>query len=117
MKRTLLLSLLPFISSLSYAECKTSNVYEDIACYEKELKSNKTKLNQTYQKLYGAMDDEGKKILERSQRNWLLYKNSHCDELVSYLSSSSLGAGSTLINLSCNVELIDQRIKELKDLL
>lgn len=39
------------------------------------------------------MDEEGQKILETSQKNWLLYKNSHCDELVSYLSSSVQGAG------------------------
>lgn len=116
MKRALLLSLLPFVSSMTYAECKTTNVYDDIACYEKELKSNKIKLNQTYQKLHGSMDDEGKKNLESSQKNWLLYKNSHCDELVSYVSRESLGAGSKLINLSCNVELINTRIQQLKDL-
>ncbi|WP_373692669.1 lysozyme inhibitor LprI family protein [Acinetobacter sp. YH12068_T] len=58
-----------------------------MACYEKELQFNKTKLNQTYQKLYNTMNEEGQKILETSQKNWLLYKNSHCNELVSYLSS------------------------------
>lgn len=117
MKKIFLLLILPFISSFTFAECKASNVYDDIACYEKELKSNKTKLNQTYQKLYNTMDDEGKKILETSQKSWLLYKNSHCDELVSYVSRYSLGAGSKLMNLSCNTDLIDQRIKELKNLL
>lgn len=117
MKITLLLSLLPLLSSITYAECKVSNVYDDIACYEKELKANKTKLNQTYQKLYNSIDAEGKKILEGSQKNWLLYKNSHCDELVSFMYRDSLGAGSKLINLSCNAELTEQRIKELKDLL
>ena len=117
MKKIFLLLVLPFISSFTFAKCKASNVYDEIACYEKELKSNKTKLNQTYQKLYNTMDEEGKKILETSQKNWLLYKNSHCDELVSYLSSSVQGAGSKLINISCNADLIDQRIKDLKDLL
>ena len=117
MKKIFLLLVLPLISSFAFAECKASNVYDEITCYEKQLKSNKMKLNQTYQKLYNTMDNEGKKILETSQKNWLLYKNSHCDELVSYVSSSSLGAGSKLINLSCNADLIDQRIKELMDLL
>ena len=117
MKKILLLSLLIFVPSAVFAQCNTTNVYDDITCYETELKNNKAKLNQTYQKLYNTMDEEGKKILETSQKNWLLYKNSHCDELVSYVSREALGGGSKLINLSCNADLIDQRIKELKDLL
>ncbi|WP_249705978.1 lysozyme inhibitor LprI family protein [Acinetobacter amyesii] len=87
MKKIFLLLVLPFISSFTFAKCKASNVYDEIACYEKELQFNKTKLNQTYQKLYNTMNEEGQKILETSQKNWLLYKNSHCNELVSYLSS------------------------------
>ena len=77
MKKIFLLLVLPLISSFAFAECKASNVYDEITCYEKQLKSNKMKLNQTYQKLYNTMDTEGKKILETSQKNWLLYKNSH----------------------------------------
>ncbi len=116
MKKILLLSLLIFVPSAVFAQCNTTNVYDDITCYETELKNNKAKLNQTYQKLYNTMDEEGKKILETSQKNWLLYKNSHCDELVSYVSREALGGGSTLINLSCNVELTKARIQQLKDL-
>lgn len=116
MKKIFLLLVLPLISSFAFAECKASNVYDEITCYEKQLKSNKIKLNQTYQKLYNTMDTEGKKILETSQKNWLLYKNSHCDELVSYVYREALGGGSTLINLSCNVELTTARIQQLKDL-
>lgn len=116
MKKLIFIVLFACLPSITYAECALGNVYEDIACYEKALKANKTKLNQTYQKLFNAMDEDGKKILESSQKNWLLYKNSHCDELVSYVSSGALGAGSKLINLSCNAELVEQRIQQLKNL-
>lgn len=116
MKKFILLCLIPLFSSHVFAECKANNVYDDIACYEKELKTNKTILNQTYQKLYQSMDDSGKTILEKSQKNWLAYKNSHCDELIGHLSLYTLGAGSHLINLSCNSDLIEQRIKQLKEL-
>lgn len=116
MKKFILLCLILLFSSNVFAECKTTNVYDDIACYEKELKNNKTKLNQTYQNLYKTMDDDGKIVLEKSQKNWLTYKNSHCDELVAHLSSYTLGAGNRLINLSCNSDLTEQRIKQLKDL-
>lgn len=111
---------IPFIlfgfSTTSFAECKNANVYADIACYENELKNSKTKLNQTYQKLHKSMDSEGKAILERAQKDWLNYKNSHCDELQAYVAQDSLGAGTKLINLSCNVELIQTRIQQLKNL-
>lgn len=116
MKKLVLISMLAYFPITAFAVCNATNVYDDIACYEKELKANKTKLNQSYQKLFNSMDDEGKKILESSQKNWLLYKNSHCDELVAYVSSGALGAGSKLINLSCNAELVEQRIQQLKGL-
>lgn len=93
MKKILFICTLPFISSIVFAQCDTSNVYDSITCYEKELKLNKSQLNKTYQKLYKTLDSDGQKILENSQKSWLLYKNSHCDELVSHLSMSSLGAG------------------------
>lgn len=116
MKKFILLCLIPLFSSNVFAECKATNVYDDITCYETELKNNKAKLNQTYQNLYKTMDDDGKAVLEKSQKNWLLYKNSHCNELVSYVYREALGGGSTLINLSCNVELTKARIQQLKDL-
>jgi uncharacterized protein YecT (DUF1311 family) len=116
MKKMLSFVLLSFAPTFVFPACHSSNVYESIACYEKELKMSKAKLNHTYQTLFKSLDDEGKKVLENSQKNWLSYKNSHCDELVAYLSSDSQGGGSKLINLSCNAELIDQRIKQLKSL-
>ena len=116
MKKIIYAAVLCCIAPITFADCDQGNVYDDIACYEKELKANKTKLNQTYQQLFNSMDQDGKKILERAQKNWLSYKNSHCDELIAHVSMYSLGAGSRLIQLSCHAELIEDRIKQLKDL-
>lgn len=116
MKYQLIFCLSFIFSSQVFADCSATNVYDDIKCYEKELKQDKNKLNQTYQKLSNTLDNEGKIVLEKSQKTWLLYKNTHCDELVAHLSMYSLGAGSRLINLSCNADLIKERIQQLKDL-
>lgn len=112
----ILITLLFSLSNIAYAECQNANVYDDINCYEKELKMNKTQLNQTYQKLYKSLDDEGKRVLENSQKSWLAYKNSHCDEVIAYFAYQSLGAGPRLITLGCNVELTKQRLVQLKEL-
>ncbi len=116
MYKIITLMLFSLISLNTFAQCNKSNVYESIDCYEKELKTNKTLLNQSYQKLYLSLDTEGKHALENSQKAWLNYKNTHCDEIVAYFASQAQGAGSKLITLSCNAELIQARIKALKDL-
>lgn len=115
MRKLTLLSMLFGLSSISFAACNTTNVYESIECYEKQLKAAKTELNQTYQKIYKSLDNQGKIILEHSQIYWLTYKNHHCDELVGYLASQYQGGGSQLVNLSCNTDLTKDRIKQLKD--
>ena len=117
MKRIALFALTISLATFSFAECHDTNIYEGIACYEKELKLNKTKLNQSYQKLYKQMGNiEGQKLLENAQKSWLNYRNSHCNELLSHVSMYTLGAGARLINLSCHSELIEARIKQLNDL-
>ncbi len=116
-KKFLLLTFFLNISSSAFAECKNANVYEDIQCYEKQYKNDKIFLNQIYQKLYKSIpDEEGRKALENSQKAWLNYRNIHCDELLSYYASQTQGAGSKLINLSCNADITRERIKDLKDL-
>lgn len=115
MKKTLL--VIGFlISGSTFAECKTSNVYTDIDCYEKQLKADKISLNKLYSKLSTKLDDDGKMQLEKSQKTWLDYRNSQCDGLLAYFASQSMGAGSKLITLSCEAEKTKERLKELKSL-
>lgn len=116
MYKTIILMILNLLSFSAVANCNKSNVYESISCYEKELRSSKTLLNQSYKKQYLALDTDGKLILEKSQKAWINYKNSHCDELVAYLATQVQGGGSKLINLSCNTQLTNERIKQLDDL-
>ena len=104
------------ISNLSYAACAGSSVYEEIACYEKQYKADKTELNKTYQSLYKSFDATNQKLLENSQKAWLNYREIQCNQLLSNLSKDAAGAGIGLINLSCNANLTHLRIKELKGL-
>ena len=52
MKRYLLLLCLSFTCSGIYAQCQTANVYTDIECYEKQLKTDKYELNKIYNGFY-----------------------------------------------------------------
>lgn len=104
------------ISSASFADCKTSNVYTDIDCYEKQLKSDKANLNKVYSNLFSKLDEDGKLALENSQKAWLNYREKECNGLMGYFGSQSLGAGSHLITLSCLAEKTRDRLKELKSL-
>ena len=116
MKKMSIALLVAISSNSAFALCKTSNVYSDIECYEKQLKSDKSKLNKLYGGLYGKLDDEGKTQLELSQKSWLDYRNKQCGGLVAYFASQSLGAGPKLITISCEAEKTQDRLKELKDL-
>ena len=116
MHKIIILITANLLSFSALANCNKSNVYESISCYEKELKMSKALLNQSYKKQYLALDAEGQLILEKSQKAWLDYKNSHCDELVAYFAAQAQGGGSRLINLSCNAQLTKDRTKQLSDL-
>lgn len=40
-----MLTLLALFCGVAHAECKTGNVYSDIECFEKQLKTDKAKMN------------------------------------------------------------------------
>lgn len=110
--------ILGFLGSTSvYAQCQTGNVYTDIACYEKQLKADKSELNKTYNGLYASLDKDGMLILEESQKAWLAYREKECNGLMAYFGSQAQGAGSHLITLSCVADKTEDRVKELKNYL
>lgn len=98
------------------ADCGKGNVYEDLACYDKQIKQDKVKLNKTYDALSKSLDNDGQKQLELSQKAWLSYREAQCAGLMGYYGAQAQGAGSALIQQSCLSEKISQRIKELNDL-
>lgn len=109
------LSLL-ITSNVFAGECGKPNVYEDIECYQAQLKKDKATLNSIYDSLNRGLDLEGKKQLELSQKAWLSYRDAQCNGLMGYYGSQSQGAGSALINLSCVSEKVGERIRELRAL-
>ncbi len=117
MKKLFLLPLLVLAYSNAHAECQTNNVYSDIACYEKQLKADKSELNKIYNGFYASLDDEGKLVLNESQKAWIDYREKECNGLMPYFSSQSLGAGNYLNTLSCVANKTAERIKELQDYL
>ncbi len=103
-------------SGFAFAECKTGNVYSDIDCYEKQLKNDKASMNRIYNKLASSLDNEGKALLDSSQKAWLDYRTKQCSGLMGYYGSQAMGAGSHLIILSCEADKTHERLIELKSL-
>lgn len=103
-----------FLSQPVLAACGSHNVYDDIACYDKQLPKDKQKLNRLYDKLYKSYDTEGKAALEASQKTWLNYKVKQC-EYVQYQARYVLGGGMALVMRVCESNLVNARFKELKE--
>ncbi|WP_151748698.1 lysozyme inhibitor LprI family protein [Acinetobacter lactucae] len=114
--KKLMFTLLVLFCGVAHAECKTGNVYSDIECFEKQLKTDKAKMNKIYNKLASNLDSEGKASLENSQKAWLDYRTKQCSGLMGYYGSQALGAGSHLIILSCEADKTKERLNELKSL-
>ncbi len=103
-----------FCSQPVFAACGQGNVYKDIACYDKQLPKDKQKLNRLYDKLYSSYDAEGKAALETSQKAWLNYKVQQCD-YVQYQARGVPGGGMALVMRVCESNLVNARLKELKE--
>lgn len=111
-------ALILSICSLStMADCNFGNVYEDLDCYEKQLKTSKAELNRTYQKLSQQSDKATQNALEESQKAWLNYRDKQCNGLMAQIGSQAQGGGSGLIITSCLADLTQSRVTELKSLL
>lgn len=115
-KKIVTLILTISFSQIVFAACEHGNIYEDIECYDKQIKQDKAKMNSIYNSLSKTLDDNGKKELENSQKAWLSYRDAQCNGLMGYFGSQAQGAGSALIQKSCVGEKLEQRIKELNDL-
>lgn len=116
MKKLLIVIFAATFSQFALADCNKGNVYEDLACYEKQIKQDKVKLNKTYEALSKSLDSEGQKQLELSQKAWLAYREAQCEGLMGYYGSQAQGAGYALIQRSCISEKLSERLAELKQL-
>lgn len=70
--KKLMLALLVLFCGVAHAECKTGNVYSDIECFEKQLKTDKAKMNKIYNKLVSNLDSEGKLVWKIPKRLGLI---------------------------------------------
>ena len=112
LKMILIISSFGFSFS-AYANCNYGNVYESLNCLETKNKSLKKRINTEYSKLMKV--SSLRKPVDESQKAWLAYRNSQCQDLIGEISSTSLGAGSALSVLSCEVELNQLRLTQLTE--
>lgn len=116
MNKTVLFLLAILTSPISFAACNLGNVYEGIECYEAQLKKDKATMNKVYQNLIKSYDIENQKYLEQSQKAWLNYRDAQCKGLLANLAKDAQGAGAGLVILSCEADLTQHRLQELKQL-
>ncbi len=93
-------------ASLVFAEgeCdKYKTSYDVTYCYSKLFVESDKELNSVYNDLKGVLKDDMKKKLTETQRGWIKYRNSACEE-----------APGT-INVDCNYKVNRDRTEYLRD--
>lgn len=89
---------------------------DNTQCLSNEVKQLKSQLNTTYNKVYAQVNT--KKELDQAQKAWLKYKEEQCGTFV-VADIGSVATGSAIIDsdLSCQSDLLKQRVSYLKSLL
>lgn len=114
MKKLWLIPAFLFASSSAFAICedKVSQLDRN-ECIAKHYQTVDKKLNIVYQNYVKTLDKQDKKILVKSQRGWVDYKENDC-----FLESQRYAGGSLQpqVQLKCLINKTEQRIKELDKL-
>ncbi len=103
---TLIISLI--FTTISFAQTGESELYQ-------ELHKTEKRLNTVYEKLKNNLSDIDKKALEKSQNDWLKFRDSNCN-----FKSQKESEGGVIANkfyIDCKIYTTEIRIKELTELL
>ena len=105
MKKTLIVLTFALASSVTFAtECDSTQ------CLSNHVKILKKDLNAVYKKVYSQTS--AKKELDKSQKAWLNYKEIQCGDFIE--ADTQRSPGSIDADLSCQIDLLNQRIALLK---
>ncbi|MGP5174508.1 lysozyme inhibitor LprI family protein [Psychrobacter immobilis] len=103
--------ILTSVFSISFAGPNKANSIVQLKIKNEEIKK---KIAQVYYKNYQLTDY--KNIFEKSQINWISYRDSYCKDYIGSEASASQGIGSELLPLECLVNLNQDRLNELSRL-
>ena len=130
--KTLFLTSLLSISTLSFASVPASQVINEInreadicleqdnttigmrICLAKQAEQLDVLLNKTYQELRSKLSGEAENRLVQSQRDWLKYRTSNCE-----LEAANMIAGTaeTIIIMDCDNQMTEDKILQLDGIL
>ena len=98
--------------SHAYKNCldRINSTTEMLACSVTERKFQDNRLNQAYQKVLKALNNEQKKQLQTVQRLWIPYRDANC----TFYSDNDGGTVSSLNINACLIEMTAQRAVELE---
>lgn len=94
--------------TISFAQTGETELYQDLQKTEKRL-------NAVYQKIKDKLSDIDKNALEKSQNDWLKFRDSNCN-----FKSQKESEGGVIANklyIDCKIQITEIRIKELAELL
>lgn len=114
MKQLQFLFLLSLLTFLFHHEISAQTQLEmDEAAYKNYQLADK-ELNNVYNELKNGLTEAEKKLLVTAQKNWLKFRDTHCEfEIKEYEGGSIQG----MIRSNCLKELTEERTKRLKELL
>jgi uncharacterized protein YecT (DUF1311 family) len=89
-------------------KCSVGNQTENNMCLADEYREVDLKLNKRYKKLSSSLADP--KLLQKSQRDWLKFRDSHCAFAIGTIAGSE---HSYAVN-ACLIDLTEKRILDLQ---
>lgn len=108
--KLLIITLLLFFSNNLFSQ--TQGEMNEIAM--KDFKKADKELNQLYKELFKMLSEKEKTVLIIAQKNWIKFRDSHCDfEVMEYEG----GSIQPLIKYNCLETQTKNRIKDLKNIL
>lgn len=84
---------------------------EMTAAAASDYKKADAELNRVYKELQSVLDKNEKKLLVKAQRNWITFRDTHCEFEASEFEGGSM---QPMMRLACFTECTNNRIENLK---
>jgi len=92
--------------------CRGAGTQLDLTlCAATQFKKSDTALNESYRKLLADLDDEHRPLLEKTQRNWVAFRDAECELQGSHALGGSMYG---MLVDDCRSGMTDARVRDLK---
>lgn len=118
MRRILFCLFIGLCAQVHAAEKKCDELLGDfdaIDCYGQRYEQADIELNRTYKALMVKLDKSDQQLLKDSQRAWLKYKDAEASYIARLQPNEQVGSFERRVYAAANLELLEKRLKFLKD--